>query len=78
MGNIVSNRWLDALIKTVIFLIVVHIILWIIGMFMGTGAGVGGLNFLWPHWTTGGGNTIISIIILIVIYFIVYYFFTGK
>lgn len=73
-----GNRWLNALIKTVIFLIAAHIILVIWGLFAGGEVNLFGLRVFWAHWTGGWTNACISIILTIITYFIIYFFFTRN
>ena len=78
MNKIVENRWIDALIKTLIFLVVFHVLLLISGWFFGPNIVLFGLSLFWPHLTSGWINLILSIVITIVLYLIVYNFFTVK
>lgn len=71
------SRWLNALIKCVIFFVVVHFILLIFGYFFGATVGVFGINVLWSHLSTLYG-WIISVIVSVVVYLIIYNYFTPK
>ncbi len=72
------NRWVNALIKTLILLIAVHVVLLIIGYFTGPDRGVFNLPMIWAHWSDGYLDATTGIISTIVLYFIIYILFTGR
>ena len=63
-----SNRWVNALVKTIVLLVIVHVIVWIVSLF--------GVGMLWAHWTSIWG-AIITIVCTIIAYFVIYAYFTG-
>ena len=65
-----SNKWVNALVKTLIFLVVVHLIVWVISLFIG-GA------MIWPHLTSLWG-ILIGIVGAVISYFVIYAWFTGP
>ena len=71
-GQLSKTFWI-----TIITLIVVHIILLILGAFIGTNTGFWGLSMLWPHWHSLG-KAIVSIIATIILFFIIYLFVNSK
>lgn len=72
------NRWLNALIKTIIFWIASHIVFQILGFFIRTDVGIFNLPMMWAHWSDNYGDMTIGIIATIILYFVIYFFFTGK
>lgn len=71
------NRWVEALVYTLITLGVVHVLLLIIGILFGNQIGWFGLRMVWAHWE----NTIsgwIAVALGVVLYFVIYSLCTGK
>lgn len=72
-----GNRWMDALVKTLITLVVVHVLLLVLGMIFGNRIGWFGLRMLWPHWQ-GTVSAWISIGLAVLVYFGIYALCTDK
>lgn len=72
-----KNRWISALIKTVVFLIAAHIILMFLGYFIQTDIGIFNLPMIWAHWSDNWLEATIGMILTVIVYFIVYAFFTN-
>lgn len=73
-----KNRWVNALVKTVIFLVIVHIIFLILGFFFKTDIGIFNLPMVWAHWSDNYRDATIGVIAAVVVYFIIYFFFTKP
>lgn len=56
---------------TVVLLLVVHVFLFIFGMFFGSDTGFLDISMFWAHWHDWG-SIVISLIVAIVVYGIVY------
>lgn len=78
MSENTNNRWLNALVKTIILLVVFHVVIVVSGLFFATNVNIFGLRVFWPHWTSNWINAIIAIIGGVIIYFGIYGLFTGK
>lgn len=72
------NRWLDALIKTLIFLVIAHIVFLFLGYFIRTDIGIFNFPMIWAHWSDNWATRIIGLIAAVIIYFVVYSKFTGN
>jgi protein-S-isoprenylcysteine O-methyltransferase Ste14 len=73
-----NHRWLNALVKTIILLVVFHVVVVVLGVFFGTNINIFGLRLFWPHWTSNWMNVIIAIIGGVIIYFSIYGLFTKE
>jgi len=67
------NHWLSALIKTIIFLVIVHAIFLLLGIFVRPGIGMFGLPMIWAHWTDSWRDAAIGMIATVVIYLIIFW-----
>ncbi|NLD20591.1 MAG: hypothetical protein GX663_10195 [Clostridiales bacterium] len=72
-----ENRWMNAFVKTIITIVVLHILFLILGLYAGSGIGWFGWPMIWPHWH-GGLNATLAIIAGIVLYFAIYAFWSGR
>lgn len=66
------NLWLDALIKTLIFLVIIHVVLLLLGSFIRTDIGIFNLPMLWAHWSDNWIDAVIGLIATGIIYLIIY------
>lgn len=73
-----QNRWLNALFKTFLVLIVAHVLLLILGLFWGGVQSMLGLPVFWAHWSGGIGSSFLAVILLVLLYFVIYAFFTNS
>lgn len=71
------NRWVDALVITLVALLVSHVLMLVLGAIWGTQIGWFGFEMIWPHWETVGRG-ILAAIVLIVGYFCIYAWCTGR
>ncbi len=72
------SRWLNALIKTAIFIVVAHIIFLILGYFIRTDIGIFNMPMWWAHWSDNVRDAIFGIILTVISYFVIYSCFTRK
>ena len=72
------SRWGSALIKTILFLIIAHIILMFLGYFIRTDIGIFNLSMIWAHWSDNWVEATIGLILTVIVYFIIYAFFTNS
>ncbi len=72
------NRWLDALIKTLVILLISHIIFLLFGYFIRTDIGIFNFPMLWAHWSDNWRDACIGIIGTIILYFVVYFLFSRR
>lgn len=72
------NRWVNALIKTALFLIIAHIILMFLGFFIRTDIGIFNLPMIWAHWSDNWLDATIGMVLTVIVYFIIYAFFTND
>ncbi|NLG03032.1 MAG: hypothetical protein GX567_04245 [Clostridia bacterium] len=70
------NRWLSALIKTLIVLLVAHIIFLLFGFFIRTDIGIFNLPMVWAHWTDNWRDVWFGLIGTAILYFVIYGLFT--
>lgn len=70
------NRWLSALVKTLVVLLVAHIIFLLFGYFIRTDIGIFGFPMIWAHWTDNWRDLWIGLIASVVVYFVIYSLFT--
>lgn len=73
-----KNRWLVALIYTLIFLIVSHIVFFLIGFITKNDIGIFNLPMVWAHWSDSVVEAIIGLILSVAVYFIIYACFTRN
>ena len=73
-----KNRWLRALIRTVVFLAAAHVVFLILGFLFGKQIGIFHWPMVWAHWSDGAFTSTTGIVSAVVLYFIVYSFFTGS
>lgn len=73
-----GNRWLKALIYTLIFWVLSHAVFLGIGYFTGPEIGMFYLPMWWAHWTGGVLDAVIGIILFIIQYFIIYFLCTRD
>ena len=78
MSENTNHRWLSALMKTIILLVVFHVVVVGFGLLFGTRVNIFGLRMFWPHWTSNWMNATIAVIGGVIIYFGIYSFFTDK
>ena len=73
MKTIVENKYVDALLKTLIAVAIVHIVVILIALAIGGTTGLFGIPVLWAHLSSGGviGATIV-VLTLGVLYYIFY------
>ena len=67
-----SNRWINALVKFIIVIVIAHVVVLLFGFFGGSG-----YSMLWPHLNSWG-SAIISVIAAVALYFIIYAWFHGQ
>lgn len=72
-----GNRWISALIKTIITLVIVHIILLIVGWLWGNQIGWFDWTYVWAHWHTFT-EICIAVVALLGLYFGIYAFCTKD
>lgn len=73
-----EKRWVNALVKTIIFLVIVHVIFLGLGYFFKTDVGIFNLYMVWAHWSDGWINATIGIAATIITYFVIYFCFTHD
>ncbi len=73
-----ENRWVNALVKTLIFLAIAHVILLILGLFIRTDVGVFGIPMIWAHWSDGWITATIGLVATAITYAIAYFCCTGN
>ena len=78
MKKWVNNLALDAVLKTVAILAILHIILIIFGTFWGQVRNVLGIDMFWPHWEWGFWNGALGIVLAVILYIIIYYSMAGR
>lgn len=66
------NLWVNALVKTLIFLVIIHVVLLLLGNFFRTDIGIFNLPMLWAHWSDNWVDAIIGLIATGIIYLIIY------
>lgn len=76
MKSFHGNRYVDALIKTLLLLVIIHIILILIGFFGATTVGFAGLKVFWPHLTSGIAGQLTSLVVAAAVYFGIWRYFT--
>lgn len=69
-------RWVNALVKTIIVLVIGHIIFLGLGYVFPLDIGIFHLPMLWAHWTDSYTELIIGLILTIPLYLIIYFFFS--
>ncbi|MDD2972249.1 MAG: hypothetical protein PHE02_09000 [Lachnospiraceae bacterium] len=67
-----DNICLDALYKTVVIWLVLHVAFWVLGYFWGGTMSIFGFTMLWPHMETGIGGWIAGIVGALILYGAVY------
>ena len=72
MKAFVENKYVDALLKTLLAVVIVHVIAIGLAFFIGGTTGLFGMPVLWAHLTKGG---IVGAIIVVVALIGVYYLF---
>lgn len=72
-----GNRWVRALVKTLIVLLIVHVVLLLLGFLFGTRIGWFGLPMIWPHWHSAW-ESILAIIAGVILYGCIYVWFTEE
>lgn len=70
-----KNRWINALVKTLVTIVVIHAIMLVLGVVFGTQIGWFNIPMIWAHWHTNG-NITTGIVGLIILYFGIYFFGT--
>ena len=78
MKSFHANRYLDALIKVIILIVIIHLISLGIAAMSGTVVGLGGLKVLWPHISSGFPNTLIALVVAVAAYFGIWKFYTKD
>lgn len=73
-----ENRWLNALIKTAILLVIAHIIFLLLGFLIPADIGMLNLPMVWAHWTDSYLDLAIGLVATVIVYLVIYYFFTGN
>ena len=72
-----ENRWGNALIKTLIVVVILHVIMLIAGWLWGTELGWFGIPMIWAHWHSWG-DILLSVVVLVGLYFGIYFLGTDK
>jgi hypothetical protein len=79
MRSFYGNRFVDAIIKTIILIVLLHILIIAAGFVGGTTIGIAGLKVFWLHLTaTSINNNVIALIGLVIAYIGVFQFLTKK
>lgn len=66
-----NNRWINALVKTIITVVVIHAIMLVLGAMFGNQIGWFDYPMVWAHWHSSGDISI-GIVCLLVLYFGIY------
>jgi hypothetical protein len=73
------NRYIEALWKFILLVVVLHVIILIAASFMSNKIGLYGLKVFWAHISSGGTETIlITIVLAILVYWGVYKYWTHD
>ncbi len=72
------SRWVTALIRTLIFLVVAHVVFLILGPIFNADIGMFRLPMIWAHWTDSWIDICIGLIASVIVYLIIYYKFSGT
>ena len=78
MKKWVGNHAVDALLKTLVLAVILHVVVLILANFLGTTTGLLNLKVFWPHLTGGSTNVIISLVLLVLVYLGFYSFVSKK
>ena len=72
--NWMSSHGMDALLKTICVIGAVHVVLLILGAFLGNEIGWLGMRMFWPHFSWGIGTTATAVVLTVILYWLIYSF----
>lgn len=73
-----NNLFLDALYKTVVLWLIIHVIFWIAGYYWGGSMSILGFTMLWPHLETSIWGWITGIVGMLVVFGGIYAYDASK
>ncbi len=72
------SKWVNALIRTIVVLVIAHVVLLFLGYFFKADVGWFGMPMIWAHWSDNWMDSILGLALGVAVYLAIYFFFTPD